>query len=143
MAIIEELGLEVKVKVNGSVAAEYPDEEPDIDGDGWGPATKISYHYVESIDNAEFAIHVGVPSGSSTGQKWIRRSPKHALAFWLAFDGGRDAASQAIHQRSSPLLLEGVQNWARTTLRKFRFAPVSTGRLPARFDDLETTNISS
>ncbi|KAJ0124950.1 hypothetical protein J7T55_006293 [Diaporthe amygdali] len=137
MAIIEEFGLEVKVKVNGSVAAEYPDEEPDIDGDAWGPATKISYHYVESIDNAEFAIHVGVPSGSNAGQKWIRHSRKHALTFWLAFDGGRDAARKTIHQRSNSFLLEGVHNWARTTMRKFRFAPVST------VDDDDKTRVAT
>jgi gamma-glutamyl:cysteine ligase YbdK (ATP-grasp superfamily) len=56
MAIIEELGLEVKVQVDGSAGAEYTEEEPEIIEDACSKTTKACHRYVESVDNAEFAI---------------------------------------------------------------------------------------
>ncbi|KAL2276409.1 hypothetical protein FJTKL_00923 [Diaporthe vaccinii] len=68
MAIIEELGLEVKVQVGGSAATEYTDPEPDVD-DACTETTRACHRYVESVDNAEFAIHVGLIAGVNTGQE--------------------------------------------------------------------------
>lgn len=135
MAIIEELGLEAKVSINGSAAAEYLDEEPNADGDPRGQTTKTCHHYVESIDNAEFAIHVGVIPGNNAGQKWIGRSPGNALLFSVAFDGGLNVAGKWVDQRSGSRSLDGVYKRANATMRKFCFAPVSTGWLPAYSDD--------
>ncbi|KAI3394306.1 hypothetical protein diail_2953, partial [Diaporthe ilicicola] len=135
MAIIEKLGLEVKVKVNGSTAAEYRDEEPDVE-DAYGQAVK-TYHYVESVDNAEFVLQAGVLPGIKTSRRWLSRSEKHALSFAVAFDGGHDAAARLVHQSSGPQPLDGVLDSANGTLRKFRFAPVST------IDDANKTRLAT
>lgn len=128
MAIIKELGLQVKVKVNGTASAEYLDEEPDDNYDSGSQNTKTCHYYVESVDNAEFAIHVGLIAGTNTGQEWIGRSQNHALRFSVAFDGGREVARTWITQRSGPRELKGIYGPTNTTLRKFCFAPVSTGQ---------------
>ncbi|KAL2290132.1 hypothetical protein FJTKL_00623 [Diaporthe vaccinii] len=126
MAIIEKLGLEVKVKVNGSPAAEYPDEERDVDDDAGGRITNACHHYVESIDNAEFTIHFGLTPGFKTGHGWISRSRNHGLLFSVAFDGGHTVAKTVVHQRHNPQLLQGVYDRETRTLRKFLFTPVTT-----------------
>lgn len=143
MAIIEELGLEVKVNVNGSAAAEYPDEEPDIDDDARRQTTHACHHYVESVDNAEFAIHVGLTPGTNTGQKWISRSRSHGLSFLVAFDGGHDVAAASVHRHRLSRLLDSVEDRESQTIRKFLFTPVTTGRSPARYEDLKAANTSS
>lgn len=141
MAIVEDLGLEVKIQVDGSATAEYTDEEPDEDT--LSQTYKTCHHYVESIDNAEFAIHVGLIQGTSTGQEWIGRSREHRLSFSVAFDGGPTVTSNSVYKHQTSLLLDGIHNPANQTLSKFRFAPVSTGKPPSHFDDLEASNTSS
>lgn len=131
MAIIEELGLEVKVKVNDSTAAEYPDEEPDAEDNAYGQAIRSCYHYVESVDNAAFYVQAGVfpgPKGPKTSQEWFSRSRNHALSFTVAIDGGHAVEAVLVDQHSGPRRLEGIRNTADKTMRKFCFAPVSTGR---------------
>lgn len=142
MAIIEELGLEVKVNVNGSASAEYPDEEPNVD-DTRGQITKACHHYVESVDNAEFGIHVGLIPGTNTGQEWTSRSQNHGLSFSVAFDGGPVVAAKSVLKHRNTALLGGVPNWEDRNLRKFLFSPVTTGRSPAHCDGLEAANTSS
>lgn len=145
MAIIEDLGLEVKVLVDGSATAEYKDEEPDVDlvDDAPSQITTARHHYVESIDNAEFAIHVGLISGQHTGQEWMARSRDHGLAFSVALDGGPNIASRAVYRHCTSRLLQGIQNPANQTLSKFRFAPVSTGKPSSHLHNLEASNTSS
>lgn len=140
MAIIEDLGLEVNVQVDGSATAEYPDEEPD--DHGFNQTTKTSHHYVESIDNAEFAIHVGLIPGLHIGQEWVDRSRDHRLSFLVAFDGGPNITSKLVQHDHPSLLLDGIANHADQTLSKFRFAPVSTGRLPFHSDHLKALNLT-
>lgn len=141
MAVIEELGIEVKVNVNGSAATEYPDEEPDVDARRQTANTR--HHYVESVDNTEFAIHVGLIPGTNTGQEWISRSQNHGLSFQVALDGGPDVAAASVFKHQNTELLEGVPNCEDRTLRKFLFSPVTTGRSPAYCNGLEAANTSS
>lgn len=143
MAVIEELGLEVKVMVNGSAAAEYPDKEPDVNNDARRQSANACHHYVESVDNAEFAIHVGLISVFNTGREWISRSRNHGLSFSVAFDGGSDVEAVFVDQHRNTVLLEGAHNQENQTLRKFLFTPVTTGRSPAPCQDLKAANPSS
>lgn len=143
MAIIEKLGLQVKVKVNGAAAAEYPDKEPDDNYDTGSQTTHACRHYVESFDNAEFAIHVGLGPGTKTGQEWISRSQHHSLCFSVAFDGGHDVAATLVSQHHETGLLEGIRNHENQTLRRFIFAPVTTGRSIAHYDGSKAANTSS
>ncbi|KAG8163976.1 hypothetical protein KVR01_005894 [Diaporthe batatas] len=124
MVIIKELGLEAEITVNGSTAAEYPDPEPeDIP---YGQTTKACHRYVESVDNAEFAIRVGIIPGNNPVREWTGRSRDHRLLFSVAFDGGHAVRSKTIWQYTTPTAMEGISDHAKGTLRKFRFAPVST-----------------
>lgn len=130
-AIIKELGLEVRINVNGSAAAEYKDEESYVGDGAHGQVAHTRHHYVESVDNAEFSIHVGLVPGTNTGQEWVSFSPKNVLMLMVAFDGGRAVAVKCINQLSGTGQVQGVYKKADATLRKFCFAPVSIGRLPA------------
>lgn len=143
MAIIKELGLEVKVNIDGSSAAEYPDQEPDVDHGPTSQATKACHHYVESIDNAEFAIHAGLIPGSNTGRDWIGRSQDHRLHFSVALDGGHDVAAVCLSQHHNTVRLVGVHNRMDQTLRKFLFSPVTTGRSSAYCNGLAAANTFS
>lgn len=128
MAIIEELGLQVNVNVNGIAAAEYPDEKPDDKYEPGSKTTKVCHHYVESVDNAEFAIHFELIAGINTGQLWISRSQNNALCFSVALDGGRDVTATWVTERSGPREVKGIYGPGNTTFRKFCFAAVSTGQ---------------
>lgn len=81
---------------------------------------------MESIDNAEFAIHAGLIAGTNTGQLWISRSQNNTLCISVALDGGRDVVLSRVTQRSGPREMKGL--YGPTTLRKFFFAAVSTGQ---------------
>jgi hypothetical protein len=75
-AIIEEPGLEVKVLVDKFATAEYTDAVTNKDDDAdqaCGKTARVCHRYVESIDNAEFTIHVGLIMGSNITQDWIGR----------------------------------------------------------------------
>lgn len=72
MPAIEDLGLEVKVLVNGLLATEYPDVEHAVD-DGFNEATPRTFHYIESKDDAEFSIEVS--------------STRNAMDNWLGSAG--------------------------------------------------------
>ncbi|POS76811.1 hypothetical protein DHEL01_v204782 [Diaporthe helianthi] len=126
MAIIEELGLEVKVQVDGSTAAEYEDREPNKDDRVRSQTTKVCHRYVEAVDNAEFSIDVGVIPGYNTGREWIGMSQDHGLSFSVALDGRNFAAASIHHERQISKLVKGIYDHESQTLRKFRFAPVST-----------------
>lgn len=143
MAVIEELGLEAKVIVNGSAAAEYRDEEPGVDDAAHGPATKTSHSYVEAVHEGEFKIRVGLLPGVNPGQKWIDRSPNNALGFSVAFDGGHEIVKTFVSRSSGPRLLDHIYNEANATLRKFCFALVSTGRVPASTGSFGRANVYS
>lgn len=128
MTVIEELGLEVKILVDGSTAAEYADEEPDVDlnTNPHSQTTKTRHHYVESVDNAEFAIQSNIIPGSNIAQEWISRSQNHGLSFAVAFDGGRTANKMLARQNNTSILFSGIYDFANQTMAKFRFASVST-----------------
>lgn len=131
MAVIDELGVEVKVIVNGTEATEYiPDEEPDFDGDNFDPSTKTCCRYVESIDNADFAIRAAVTSGrNKPANKWLDDSKTNSLSFSLSFDGGDKAAGWLINQNRRFVIGDSTSDAATSTKRNFRFASVSTGGL--------------
>lgn len=128
MAVIDELGIEVKVIVNGTEATEYiPDEEPDFDGDNFDPSTKTCCRYVESIDNAEFAVRAAVMSErDKPGNKWLDDSKTNGFAFSLSFDGGKKAAGFLVDQNHRVSIRDSTYDAATSTKRNFRFASVST-----------------
>ncbi|KAH8743369.1 hypothetical protein F5883DRAFT_477156 [Diaporthe sp. PMI_573] len=109
MAIIEELGVEVKVQIGASAATEYIDPEPYVDNDAHSQTTNICHRYVESVDNAEFAIHVGLIPGTNVGQQWIGSSRKHALSFSVTIDGTGASKTTVRHDKISKLL-EGIHS---------------------------------
>ncbi|KUI73783.1 hypothetical protein VM1G_09341 [Cytospora mali] len=126
MAIIEELGIEAKILVDGSAATEYtPDEEPEIEGDNFGPSTRVCCRYVEAIDNAHFALHAGIASVNSPGNKWLEESWENGFSFGISIDGGKTVSSQIVQQYQYDTL-QGVIDGQTGTIRKFRFASVST-----------------
>ncbi|KAK7748029.1 hypothetical protein SLS53_001281 [Cytospora paraplurivora] len=131
MAIIDDLGLEVKILVNGSVATEYvPNEETQADGDKYGPSTKICCRYIESINDAHFAIHGGLTSKHKVAGQWIRNSQNSACSFTFFVDGRKidSALIHNIHNRHrNAAILEGVRE--ANKLRRLRFASVSTEAL--------------
>lgn len=130
MAIIDELGLEVKILVNGSAATEYtPDEETQIDGDNFTPSTKTCCRYVESIDDAQFAIYARVEPGTKPEGKWIEGSEASGFTVELAFDGGATVDRFMLNRRYKTSTREGITSEAGDSVRRFRFASLSTGVL--------------
>jgi hypothetical protein len=141
MAIIEELGVEVRVQVGGAAVTEYTDPEPDVN-DACAQTTKVCHRYIESFDNAEFAIHVGMIPGVNTGQEWIGGSRNHGLSFLLEIDG--DAVSSLmVHQDHISEVLKGIYDGENQRLRKFHFASVSTSRSRLIVDESKASDISS
>lgn len=128
MAIIDELGLEANILVNGLESTEYiPDEDEELEGDGFDPSTKRCYRYVESIDDAHFPIRLGLTSKKKVGRKWIEISRDHALRMELSFDGRKMMTGTHIRQGYEVRTLKSVVDGMNGMKRKFWFSPVTTG----------------
>lgn len=130
MAIIDELGLEVKILVDGREASEYhPDETTEFDGDGYVPSTKKCYRYVESKDEAHFAIQAGVLPDDKPAHKWLQSSKSAGLQVNLSIDGEYIPGFPLMSDQRKMATCKGVSDRDNGLLRKFRFASVSTGGL--------------
>lgn len=127
MAIIEELGLEVKIIVEGEPAKEYMDTEPSLEGIKLGSDTRTSHCYIESREDIEFSIQIQVLPRVSSATHWIK--PKtHCLCFYPSFDGGPYLDGLIVSQAGRTHTDCGIESEAKGTLRKFRFSSVSTGK---------------
>lgn len=129
MAIIEELGLEVKILIGGKAVKEYPDAEPDLQGLKLGPKTKTSHCYIECQENVEFEIDSKVRSGNNPAAWWAQR--KKQIVFKPSFNGG--PYLQGILAISPGLTFSdnGIADFDDGTIQKFRFSSVSTGQFHA------------
>ncbi|ROW12876.1 hypothetical protein VPNG_04664 [Cytospora leucostoma] len=127
MAIIDNLGLEVKILVNGSAATEYvPDKEDQADGHNFGPSTKICCRYIQSIDDAHFAISAGLTWKHKVAEQWIKESQNNCCGFDFSVDGRRIDVLLISKRHEGAIILEGFHDRRSNTLREFRFASVST-----------------
>jgi hypothetical protein len=127
MAVIEDLGLTVRVQIDGMPTPEYDDPDPCADNMGDPAYTRVCNKYIEAKDNAEYTFQF-----SATGkQEWLSRSPAHAFAFEFYVDGRRMSGSlfRAAH-RGTVRLEEGVISLHNGTLllHRYRFAAVNPGR---------------
>lgn len=125
MAILDDLGLEVKIIVNDTPLQEYEDKEVDPADDGFGDGVRKCRCYVEAVDNAEFSVQLHV-----TPANHYLDNTKNRLRFDLDLDGQTNIENRLVSLTEPLFLIEGIdendgQNFS---LRKFRFTAVSTGR---------------
>lgn len=125
MAILEQLGLTVKIIVNGSVVEEYVDEEPDAGDDQVAPQTTTCHRYIESSEYAEFAIEVGLDtSRDGVARAWTSNA-NNGFIFALDIDGAATLDYLLTRQYQSGVV-NGITDWTRHTQQKFRFARLTT-----------------
>lgn len=126
MAIIEELGIQVRVMRGDTPCPEYEDTEEDGDRDlNDLPAdTPLCRRFIESRADVEFGIEVSaLPGGPAS--KWLD-TKKSLILFYLSFDGGLDNSCPCISNSKRSRTTWGVPNFRDQTQRKFRFASIST-----------------
>ena len=81
MAILEYVpGIKIAIQVGGVDCVEYDDPDPE---DEEAPSCPTSTKYIESITDAEFAIHYVV------GSKYFWGYKDHTLTFYIYIDGKR------------------------------------------------------
>lgn len=124
MAILEDLGLEVKIIANNSPLQEYEDKEVDPTDDGFGDEIRKCRRYVEVFEDAEFSAQFRVTSALKNADERFR--------FALDLDGQEDLEDQFLGSDSEHYLVKGKDEYHGQTLvlRKFRFSTVATGRYP-------------
>lgn len=128
MAILEDLGLEVKIIVNDSPLQEYEDKEVGPTDDGFGDETRKCRRYVEVVEDAEFSAQFRVTSAHHLNNSDER------FRFALDLDGQEDLAGVLLRSGNNQFLVKGKKEYHGQTsvLRKFRFTTVATGRLSPR-----------
>lgn len=124
MAILEELGLEVKIIVDGSPLREYEDKEQNPANDGFGDEIPKCRRYVEVTGETEF----GVQLDATSNEKYF--CPTKALKFAIDLDGKDEIQNRVLKSQHLTSLVEGKEehDGQEFTLRRFRFTNVSTGR---------------
>lgn len=127
MAIIKELGLEVKILIGGKAVKEYPDTEPDLQDLELGPNTKTSHCYIECQENMEFGIQCKVHAGKSPAARWAKKK-EQLMIFAPSFDGGPYLQNLCIDEPGESRIDDGIVDFGDDTFRKFRFSKVSTGK---------------
>lgn len=127
MAILEDLGLEVKILVNESPLPEYEDKEADPTDDGFGDEIRKCRCYVEVVDNAEFVVQLHVTPANN-----YLNNTKKRFRFALDLDDQEEFEDRLMDSTEQVILIDGKDEYdgQKSTLRKFRFTAVSTGRCP-------------
>lgn len=125
MAIIEELGLQVRVLCGASPCPEYEDPEPDRDlniTNNLPPATPSAHGFVESREDVEFCIEARALPGTPASE-WIQKR-NNILVFTCVLDGDHDRMGAFLVNSSlNPHIGSGHLDG--DSLHKYRFAAVS------------------
>lgn len=127
MAILEDLGLEVKILVNNIPLREYEDKNADPTYDEFGNEIRKCRRYVEVVENAEYAVQLHVTSVD----KYLDNTEK-GFYFVLDLDGQEHFENQILDQECRSYLVEGKSecDGRESTIRKFCFTAMSIGRCP-------------
>ncbi|KAG6360096.1 hypothetical protein INS49_011152 [Diaporthe citri] len=124
MAILEDVGLEVNIIVNGSPLKEYEDKGADLSDDGFGDETRKCRRYVEVDGDTDFGVQLHVTSNN----KYLDGNKKKRLRFCLDLDGQEELEARLMNFARTPVLLDGKDEWNGQTYisRRFRFTTIST-----------------
>lgn len=124
MAILEDLGLEVKIVVNDSPLQEYEDKKGNPTDDGFGDEIRKCRRYVEVNGDDEFGVQIRI-----TPKNEYIDGKKKGLKFDIDLDGQERLVRSATTTMDYQFLVQGrkEQDGQTSTLRKFRFTTVSTG----------------
>lgn len=127
MAILEDLGLEVKILVNNSPLKEYEDKEAGPTDDGFGEEIRKCRRYVEVVEDAEFAVQLHVTPANN----YLNDANKR-ISFVLDLDGQENFEEALLNRKRTQHLVEGKDeaNGEKTVRRNFRFTAVATGTYP-------------
>lgn len=131
MAILEDLGLEVKILVNNSPLQEYEDKDAGPTDDKFGNEIRKCRRYVEVIENAEFAVQLHVTPANN-----YLNNESERIGFFIDLDGHEWLANRLLNSDDKQGLVDGkVEYEGQTSVsrRKFRFSNVTTGTYP-RYD---------
>lgn len=126
MAIIEELGLQVRILCDGAPCPEYEDPEQDgnADLDDLPVDTPSCHRFVESREDVEFGIEVTVLA-NGPASTWLK-TKDNVICFYASFDGGSGVANCALIRGVQTSTIRGISNSHGTEMRPFRFASIST-----------------
>lgn len=127
MAILEDLGLEVKILVNNSPLKEYEDKEAGPTDDGFGEEIRKCRRYVEVVEDAEFAVQLHVTPANN----YLNDANKR-IFFALDLDGEEEFEDRILAEDDRESLVEGKGEIGDegTVVRKFRFTTVTTSTYP-------------
>ncbi|KAJ0124949.1 hypothetical protein J7T55_006292 [Diaporthe amygdali] len=123
MAILEDLGLEVKVLVNNSPLQEYEDNDTESTDDGFGDEIRKCRRYVEVVGDTEFGVQFRVTPNSN-----YLNSNRQRFRFEIDLDDHEELRGFLLRSKGEPVLIEGQVDYDGQTyaMRKFRFATMST-----------------
>lgn len=126
MAIIEELGIQVRIFCEGTPCPEYEDREQDgnADLDDIPVETPSCHRFVESREDVVFSIEFTILPGGPAS-RWFRTKDK-AICFMTSFDGGPAVTNNAVSPPKLSFTVRGITNSKGTEMRPFRFASIST-----------------
>lgn len=130
MAIIKHLGLQVRIHISGSPAVEYVDSDPEADPKFISPNQDVftaatSHCYVESVEDTEFSIEFSVVTPEPPAKIWACNE-KQLYVFVVDIGGHNGTRRHSIGPPKLTYMSEGIVDYAQGTIRKYRFARLST-----------------
>lgn len=125
MVLLEDLGLEVQILVNGKLAEEFEDRKSDDLGDDVGSQTSMAHRYIESVAGATFSISAGVISKSCPAKDWLDADGENTFKFLLSIDGKAVGSTWVDSDRLTGIV-NGVKDLLSNTIQRFQFATIST-----------------
>jgi len=125
IAIVEDLGLEIKIVVDNSPLQEYEDKEVDAPDDGFSDDIRKFRRYVEVNVDTEFGVQIC----TTPNNEYLDDNKKKRLIVSIDLDGQKDLQVTLVGSLKRSDLVEGKSehNGQTSVLRKFRFKTVSTG----------------
>ncbi|KAH8778737.1 hypothetical protein F5883DRAFT_613592 [Diaporthe sp. PMI_573] len=124
MAILEDLGLEIKIVVDNSPLQEYEGKEVDAPGDGFSDDIRKCRRYVKVNVDTEFGVQIC----TTPNNEYLDDNKKKRLIVSIDLDGQKDLQVTLVGSLKRSDLVEGKSehNGQTSVLRKFRFKTVST-----------------
>jgi hypothetical protein len=135
MAVLNNLGLSVTIKVNGMPLDEYEDPRPFEDKTVYTKAPSVCSKYVEVKDGDEYSINMeALPKN-----RWISKSAPsdHLLDMDVYIDGKhqqRKVLSWQTQDTQGGVSMDGVSQYQSShhkSIRRFKFSTLNTGESPS------------
>lgn len=129
MVLLENLGLQLQVLVDGQTADEYlPPAQQNIGTERLDSQPYICHRYIESFANSHFSISFEAVGANGCLKEWIEADQNNAINFRIKLDG-QSVGGRVIDQELRKRICSEFFDLENRTRQYFQFASISPSAL--------------